>query len=833
MNLYANAAGPGSTTTTPGKLHPPSPLYYDYTEDFDIDDYNQPEPLPPPTFRMAQSIPEDEPASLNSPVTTTPLSESKIPVATSRPAFRSSASATSGLQRSLGSNVSQGTRETNISASSPLNVREETPEEEVNIELVDSKRNTKVIGLSGVGQVARELSTHVEEAFGLPSSSSFEFQTPDEFKDANESQSSADDETSILRSGFDRLSTRSSALSLSTNLQQFPRPPGHQETFSSNDIVHEEPDNIGEPLDTRAHLSRSSASVQRPHMESHPEDSYPLPRKRSRGRERASMVDSLDMGVEELDKLILPPFGGTNILQSLPNGSPSGSRPDRLSKMSKIPSEQKERDGQESNHQQFRAQYDGARSESSTAQPQNQAHPNETVPKEETISMQKKLDIGNVPNLSRGIPSQLVPRSELPMIAPKPISPARQLRLRNSIPQIMKALPPLPQDPPDRAGLLMDRLPSFEPEHQLSPNLVEATITMREPQKTPQLPLPHAHDKDSIPEKSPVRHTAKPEVKTSLVEERKSGAEEATTSAPPLPRLKLKTRASSSRPLSPPDARPWNMEDSYPWSNQNLNVELPPINADEKPLLPALPKFKLKVTRASNSGSQGTMIVNRESTELKETGAINLRTPKDLFTPASGLENIFRQVGKHLHTRTSESIYRSETDFPPLSNPHAVLKEPVVTEDEQVIKFETQLMPFPVTPAGDVAQSSFSDDSSHIDTRHKLRTRLSNLKARLPFNYGYRAAAHSSDDVVWERQSEDPRTPHVLQSAPNLHSARATFSGRPQRKISDKVQQGSRLRGKVRGWLKGAKTAIVGHKRSRSSLSKKSDDERAHLTVFD
>lgn len=37
-------------------------------------------------------------------------------------------------------------------------------------------------------------------------------------------------------------------------------------------------------------------------------------------------------------------------------------------------------------------------------------------------------------------------RSETPMLAPKPISPAKELRLRNSIPQLIKALPALPGD---------------------------------------------------------------------------------------------------------------------------------------------------------------------------------------------------------------------------------------------------------------------------------------------------------------------------------------------------------------------------------------------------
>ncbi|KAL8389984.1 hypothetical protein RB595_009216 [Gaeumannomyces hyphopodioides] len=46
-------------------------------------------------------------------------------------------------------------------------------------------------------------------------------------------------------------------------------------------------------------------------------------------------------------------------------------------------------------------------------------------------------------------------RSETPMLAPKPISPAKELRVRNSIPQLIKALPPLPGDhsPPANSSI--------------------------------------------------------------------------------------------------------------------------------------------------------------------------------------------------------------------------------------------------------------------------------------------------------------------------------------------------------------------------------------------
>lgn len=44
------------------------------------------------------------------------------------------------------------------------------------------------------------------------------------------------------------------------------------------------------------------------------------------------------------------------------------------------------------------------------------------------------------------------PKEEVTILSPKPISPARQLRVKNSIPQLMKALPPLPGEAANASG---------------------------------------------------------------------------------------------------------------------------------------------------------------------------------------------------------------------------------------------------------------------------------------------------------------------------------------------------------------------------------------------
>ncbi|KAK4165665.1 hypothetical protein QBC43DRAFT_368805 [Cladorrhinum sp. PSN259] len=55
-----------------------------------------------------------------------------------------------------------------------------------------------------------------------------------------------------------------------------------------------------------------------------------------------------------------------------------------------------------------------------------------------------RIHTGNLLTTPERELGSVVDRSKTPMLAPQPISPARQLRLQNSVPQLMKALPPLP-----------------------------------------------------------------------------------------------------------------------------------------------------------------------------------------------------------------------------------------------------------------------------------------------------------------------------------------------------------------------------------------------------
>ncbi|KAK3394725.1 hypothetical protein B0H63DRAFT_56048 [Podospora didyma] len=55
-----------------------------------------------------------------------------------------------------------------------------------------------------------------------------------------------------------------------------------------------------------------------------------------------------------------------------------------------------------------------------------------------------KITASQLPSTAQQDSLSAADRSQTPILSPQPISPARQLRLQNSVPQLMKALPPLP-----------------------------------------------------------------------------------------------------------------------------------------------------------------------------------------------------------------------------------------------------------------------------------------------------------------------------------------------------------------------------------------------------
>lgn len=418
----------------------------------------------------------------------------------------------------------------------------------------------------------------------------------------------------------------------------------------------------------------------------------------------------------------------------------------------------------------------------------------------------------DVPNLSHQISKKTIARSESPMLAPKPISPARQLKLKNSVPQLMKALPPLPPESSSRPASSPDD--SAPDQHEASPNLIpiQSEVNCSTIGKSPEVPPKSFLNGYIAPKTMPARSAT----------EEKSVPLSNSNAALPLPRLKLKMKGSGPRSMSPPDSRPWNLAENYPWSTQTPSVRLPPIA--QQPLCPASkpPKFKLKVTRASNS-SLGTVRVNRNSADSKPLAGMRLRGSKDLFTPTSGFDNVFRQVGRHLHSRrtstASSHASKSDSALPAIPNSNAISKSG--PETARVNSSHLPLIsasPNPLSPTE--ARSVFSDDSSNVQSHHslRLRGRLSNLRAKIAAPYAARAGTQSYDDITWrDKNGPEIIAPLVTGSIPNLHDGRkSTDQVGPMRRWAEKAHR-QKLKTKLHDWLRGAKYAIAARVRSRST----------------
>jgi hypothetical protein len=855
VNLYQPA--PIQSTTTPGKLHPPSPLYYDYTEDFDNDDYNQPESMePPPQFKIGKTIPEDRPLSADLPPAESAENRGL------RQGFNSGVRVSSSVA-SIAQNSRNGLQDssTNGKATSK-STQKDTGIDTTVVECgffdkpVQPLRDKKVIRLSGLGVGARELSTHVEEVFGLLPSPSFEIILPNNHVGKSIGQDEASTRSDHDQRDIETQSNRKSQHRFSANLSRFrqsneiykPVPPVLDAGIESSQPLNLKHEGM---MSAPGYASTPQGSNGRSLSPSHVEQqgvkcSLPVRSASAGTGRRSSRFYSIDTDLNELADLITD-FEDTNKPQNPIDKRLLIDGPRRTPMISPtLPIESLIR-STPSDHSitpplgSFHLLETGNIRKVASEQTLKRSHPRHKGQKEDAITVPNYGE-SEVPNFSHHFPRKVISRSESPMLAPKPISPARQLKLKNSIPQLMKALPPLPPEPVTCGLLTPNQFTSSETELpcKFSPLIPEARSSPS--YELPQIPESDRHPESvqdtlllaiGMPQKllEPAQLDSIPVQITHAELEGDIGK----SSTPlPLPKLKLKMRNfAASRPMSPLDSHPWNLEESYPWSNQGVNVGLPPLIQDDKSSISKPPKFKLKITRASNS-TLGTVRINRESGDSRYLAGLHLRHPKDLFTPTSGIENVFRQVSRHLHSRKaslSSNHHSIESKPSPTSIPISNQK-PVSGHkgsDPDISQPSSSTSPNPLSRTD--VRSFFSDDSSHIQSgHHSLRKRLSNLRARIAVPYSSRNGAHSHDDILW-RDRNDAKVPTstVTKSIPNLQTGRASTDARPLRRFTDRVHR-KKLKSKVSGWLKEARSAITARMKSRSATGK-GDEDQVQLTA--
>ncbi|KAK4457454.1 hypothetical protein QBC42DRAFT_236340 [Cladorrhinum samala] len=383
-------------------------------------------------------------------------------------------------------------------------------------------------------------------------------------------------------------------------------------------------------------------------------------------------------------------------------------------------------------------------------------------------------------------PHLAVDRSQTPLLAPLPISPVRQLRLQNSVPQLMKALPPLPGGSAE-SELFTGNISSDELDEcamRFSPidlsSLTMPKLNHADQKTPPSISVEEAkrrHD-DSRRQTSYVHEAAHEERICDVESSRPQG--EGTNIRWPNGKLKLKVSRGALARLNADagglrrntitgSAKVWN--DRFPEPDPWVRISLDGCSPD---LIRIDSNTEPKKEKESNDEC------GVESALVDRLGPL---------TPPATFANLQHHSGQNLH----------------VDGASAVLHEPKGA----------------VSPASIAdGRSSFSVDSRESGKSPRgLRKRLSNLRIRLAESRVRSAEAllgpSTGLDEALEGGAELPVDTVLVKS--QISDANAV-DGRLEHAASDTrhvdvdnpQHQGKGFRGRMSKWIKSARQAIIG-----------------------
>lgn len=815
------AALPHSTATTPGKIAS-SPLYYDYTEDFDVDEYIRTGPLD--HFSINGTIPEDHPLTQNISLIDAPELD-ELQASSIAFGVRSSSLPDPRQLRWIQNQPQQSSQDPEGKATSsekPAPSQSTATTESATVPIATegpalddgspNRRSVRVIGAC--------LPDNIDEADGLVHDRS---QGNLDLKAATEGVT--------RRKSFQRAAEQGGKENLAVNQKSRP----YRSADSEPELYRRD---LGSLVNRTAVVNRSdpTAGLSDPLQDVSGQASTKYP---SFGKEfvkpepgfnkrfgvndisavteskRTSAFSSLDGGLDELALLVSVQEKSSQMF-SADDSLPYQRRQrrvrtdiekldsiacDDLSPGARIPSTSDlySRINLESMTNVSARNLMNSLQQSSQQQPIPEiANFNETV----------------FPNFSHQVPRKLLSRTEAPLLAPKPISPARQLRLKNSVPELMKTLPAAPANLSIQAvSPLKDLLyPETELLRHFSPLIPEESnppIPEADSALTPIQNFPTNRWKGKGKAVEPVELDSRP----IPLEEIPAHRDEDHNESPP--KLRLKIRSSVLRPMNLTG-------DDYPWLDPSSNPAPPALLQEiQKPESPPQPpKFKLRVTRASESIDDGTVRIKRNSADPNSSEELYFPSSKDLFTPPYGFDDIFRKVSQQLHahqgSKSEDHLYEEAFDESSALTSKAIPSAQLANSDSQTPHLPaTKIDPFHQSSPFEVHSLSKGGSPQSQDQKKPLRKRWSNLRARKTVPYLRRNASQSCDDLVWrERPAGGTNTLQAAKSTANLHEAYETTGS--LRRTEHKFHA-HRLRAKVSQWFKDARSAITARMKVRSS----------------
>lgn len=382
---------------------------------------------------------------------------------------------------------------------------------------------------------------------------------------------------------------------------------------------------------------------------------------------------------------------------------------------------------------------------------------------------------------------QVVSTRSGPTLVPQPISPAKLLRVKNSIPQLMKALPPLPgyspapESPFGPAVVPID----FEP-FEIS-RLTDARSTLTEAILSGR----RGHSEDGSKGYDP------------FVFDRRA----------PKPRLKLKHAASCA------SGNPRDLRRGY-FEKSGLDFVPRPSTAGHQPShVPVKRRLPIKISRTALSSSEseenGTV---RRRPDLKKSSTVSelaSKQPLDLFGDPVTPKVIGVSVPQTAPAKPQETMIGAALQRAPLTKTRRIVNEGDRLPPFADIRLSSLDSPHADPEGhGEVGMQSFFSDNDINTPRRRLRTRISSLKAKLSEPRSHqqshlRNGAHGNCG-----DGEDPIPEHDV---PSTNAFKDLLSGMSQSRSQPKNATNRKVRSRLGRFMQGAKHKLRawGHHRRR------------------
>ncbi|KZF24381.1 hypothetical protein L228DRAFT_266725 [Xylona heveae TC161] len=196
------------------------------------------------------------------------------------------------------------------------------------------------------------------------------------------------------------------------------------------------------------------------------------------------------------------------------------------------------------------------------------------------------------------------------------------------------------------------------------------------------------------------------------------------------------------RSNSPPESRPWNLDESYPWSSDGPTMEVT-LSAPSPVSKPRdeQPKEKSKVVRSAAS-TDDVFRQHRRDLSRPHTSDQEMPTLMEFLRSNAADESpqnfsLFENFQRRL------ALNSSDADTISSGGAWGTLGRPVSRAHSPGDRYPTTGLAAPSPPLNiEDVRSFFSDDSSQIEPRNSLKKRITHLRAKLPTS-----RSQSTDDI--------------------------------------------------------------------------------------